>query len=181
MKTPILFFVVVFLLFLSSNCIGQNDSVQYKPSKNALYFEAGGWGGYGSLNYERIVLLGKIIRLSGRVGIWPFAKFYTLFPMGINFSLGDTKNHFEIGIGHTLQIQDDKNGQADVYYSVTTLSFGYKYQPRYGGLFFRIAFTPLIGDNSNISNASDFFPYFKGTGAWFGLSLGYSFKKKAKK
>ena len=174
MKFPVLFFCI-FLLY--AWCNGQSDSVSYKVSRNALYIEGGGWGGKVSLNYERNIIMGKVIRFGGRVGIEPY---FNLYPVGLNFSLGDEKNHFEIGIGQTFQFGNNKNGQMILSYSVTTLSAGYKYQPRMGGVFFRIAFTPLFGDNSNSDLLDNPYPYFKKWSPWIGLSLGYSFKKKQK-
>ena len=174
---PLVLFFIGFLYCVC--CSGKRDSVPYKISKNALYIEAGGWAGYGSLNYERTILVGKVIQFNGRVGFGHISNLYSTHTVGLNFSLGDTKNYFEIGIGQAYILGNNGNGQTVINYSVTTLSAGYKYQPRLGGVFFRIAFTPLFGDNSDSTNNP--YPYFKKWSPWFGLSIGYSFKKKKQK
>ena len=176
MKSPILFFCI-FLFAVC--CNGQQDSLHYKTSNNVLYFEIGGWGGKGSINYERTLFRGRVIKFTGRLGYSIVPERMELVPFGFNLLLGNEKDNFEIGFGQVCKISDrvGKPG-SKISFPATALTFGYRIQKVKGGVFFRIAFTPLI---ANISEDVDISIVFNKWQPWVGVSLGYSFKKKAKK
>ena len=140
-------------------------------AKNNIYFDAGfiQYINYYNINYER--LLSK--KISIRIG-YGYAK--SLGSLGdgagkdgeilsllCNFLLNKGESKFEIGIGATYcwkktqeRINEDYQDIIERTYSFTP-AVGYRYQPQYGGLFFK-------------AGISIFYP-----GAGLNLSLGYTF------
>lgn len=156
---------------MSCNIYSQKDSISV--ARNILYIEAAGIGGYGSINYERIVISKKKWMLNIRSGISTYhIKDYTttfnpdiIIPFSINGLYG-TNHKIELGIGQTLTniVYADVTAfkpkrKTHIY---TTGSIGYRYQKNTGGLFFRCTYTPIIGFNDTFKH-------------WAGVSFGYSF------
>jgi hypothetical protein len=144
---------------------GQVDS-----ARNVIYLEGMGPGSIYSINYERNVLgFFEHYNLFGRVGFETHHltdyrnKFNPQFniPFGLHVTYGH-RFRTEIGLGMILSSEqfagyaNRRNGLSG-YYSV-----GFRYQKPEGGLFGRVAYTPLI-------------LYFRNYKHWLGLSIGYSF------
>ena len=91
------------------------------------------------------------------------------FPLAVNYLVGKKRSSFETGFGITplYTAVDAKidNGlfSGDGLTVVGFLTAGYRFQPIKRGVAFRVAWTPAV-------SSGGFSP------AWFGLSLGYSFK-----
>jgi hypothetical protein len=163
----------LFLLFLliTQLTVAQGDSTHRTSA--IIYLEAGGAGGYGSLNYEKLCYHNKNFLLSLRAGVGTYrledytAKFNPdiLFPFAINACYG--RDHkVELGVGQTLAAivqprgTDFKPKRLMSFHS--NFSIGYRYQKNKNGLFFRCAYTPVI----------EFNRYFR---HWAGISIGYCF------
>jgi hypothetical protein len=165
------FFLVALFISIHSVSIPQKDSVHI--ARNVLYLEAAGAGGYGSLSYERIILVKKRWMLGARLGLSTYhINDYTgsfnpdiIIPVMIIGSYGKN-NKIEMGAGETtagIVIADFNNHRPKRDFNFhTTFCIGYRYQKNKGGIFFRCAYTPLLEQNR----------YFR---HWAGLSLGYSF------
>lgn len=161
--TILLFVGVIYPVF------SQEDSI----AKHQVYLEGGGSGGYGSLNYERIVHAKNKYSLALRFGIGTYhVTDYTnklnpdiILPIMVNAYYG--QNHkMELGVGQSFisVVQHDANFKADRVSNLNTLfSIGYRYQKSTGGILFRFAYTPIIEYNKHFRN-------------WFGISIGYTFK-----
>lgn len=163
MKIKLLLFVFSTISLLS---FSQNNT----QSKNNLYYEIGGTGfGPFSINYERIIPLGKSVLFAPGAGI-SFTRYiqvggtfwineYQVFiPVQINFLFGKKSHHFVAGYGMPLGIKDDKLG---VTASMYVLRLGYRYQAKQSGFILGISINPAIVVNS---------PILMGA-----LSVGYSF------
>lgn len=156
---------------ISHDTFSQIDSNHI--AHNIIHLEVAGVGGYGSINYERVIYSKKHLMFSMRVGISTYhIKDYTnkfnpdiLIPLTINGYYG--KNHkIELGIGQTFanivhaDITDFKPKRITNFHTI--LSIGYRYQKNARGIVFRCAYTPII----------EFNRYFR---HWAVISLGYSF------
>ena len=160
--TILLFLGIMYPVF------SQQDSI----AKNQVYIEGGGSGGYGSLNYERIVHAWSNYRIALRFGIGTYHVIdYTnklnpdiILPIMVNTYYG--LNHkMELGVGQSFisVVQHDENFKANRVSNLNTLfSIGYRYQKSSGGILFRFAYTPIIEFNHQWRN-------------WFGVSIGYTF------
>jgi len=169
MKTSIL--IIFILLAVFQEAFSQSDSTQY--ALNHLYLEVAGAGGYGSVNYERSVYRKNNLMLSIRLGLSSYhIKDYTnkfnpdlLVPLAVNGYYG-SDHKLVLGVGQTYaNIIHAGNTNFMPVRSTdfhTFFSFGYHYQKKGNGLFFRIAYTPVIEFNTTLRH-------------WAGVSFGYSF------
>jgi len=163
--------MVILLLIIRNMAFSQ--SAPTGPARNLVYVELAGPGGYGSLNYERILLSKSEIQFGVRCGISTYhVNDYTnnfnpdiLIPLAINGYYGNV-HKLHIGVGQTLanivqagsiDFEPVRKTNFHTYFSI-----GYQYQKNSNGVFFRIAFTPVIEFNS----------YFRHRA---GVSAGYSF------
>lgn len=142
-------------------------------ARNLLYMEVLGIGGYGSVNYERLIYYKNALTFTTRFGISTYhIKDYMnkfnpdiLIPISIYGCLGKN-NKIELGIGQTYtnivhyDLTDLKPSRTFNFHS--NFSIGYRFQKKTSGVFFRCAYTPLIMYNR----------YFRN---WGCLSIGYSF------
>jgi hypothetical protein len=135
---------------------------------NSLYVELLGNAGLYSFNYDRLFTH----NIGARVGfsylhtsediIFREMTFY-LFPVSVNYFVGEGSSKLELGAGMTIIsgsfdfIGIQGSGSA----VIPNLIIGYRYQPEDGGLLFRIGFTPLFAPDK--------------IQAWGGISLGAAF------
>ena len=91
------------------------------------------------------------------------------FPIELNYLIGKKRSALETGIGVSplflgakIEVDDEKIGGTGSGANVF-LNLGYRFQPLKKGFTARINWTPII-------NSGGFIP------AWFGISLGYSFR-----
>ena len=165
------FFILLFLLIIGNNTFSQIDSTH--TARNVIYLEVLGIGGYGSVNYERVVYHKKYFMLALRFGLSTYhIKDYTnkfnpdiLVPFAINGSYG--KNHkLDYGTGVTFSniVYADftKFKPKRTTSFITNFHIGYRYQKNTGGLIFRCVYSPIIEYNK----------YYR---HWAGISLGYAF------
>lgn len=171
MKKKIVFSILVFIC-ISNLTVAQNAENQ-KKTRNLLFFEAGGSGGYGSINYEYLVKKIDKLKLSVRIGASSYhLNDYTnkfnpdiVIPIVINAYYG-IKHNIDFGLGQTItnivyaDNSDYKPKRKNNFN--TNLSIGYRYQKEEGGIMFKIAYAPMIENNYMFRN-------------WFLLAFGYAF------
>lgn len=138
----------------------------------AVYMEGLGPGGYGSINYERIVASLRNIQLHMRAGLGSerFLDHTRAFnpdltmPIGLLFTKGK-RWQADLGGGGTITsfvYPDDRDFHPTRKQAVHAwLSAGVRYVPEFRGWMLRVAYTPLIE--------------FGRWRHWGGLSLGYTF------
>lgn len=165
------FYLLLFLISLSYQGFSQNDSLSH--SRNVLYLEAAGAGGYGSLNFERTLYIKKFLTLAMRFGIGTYHLYdFTnklnpdlLMPFSAVSTFG--KNHkIEFSLGQVLtsivntEFTERNAKRKGGFHSYCSL--GYRYQKNVPGLMFRCTYTPILEFNSNFRH-------------WLGVSFGYAF------
>jgi len=163
--------VLLIILFSTNYSKAQTDSSI--TARNVIFIEGLGIGGYGSLNYERIIPLEEKINLSLRIGLSTYQiTDYTrdlnpdiIIPAGINASYGK-KHRVTLGIGQTIVNTVQANNTTFEPERTTVLhpnfSIGYRFHKSTGGLYFNLTYTPLI----------EYYKYFR---HWAGIAIGYSF------
>jgi len=187
-KSFLIFLLLICVHFLvyAGNGIDQNR-------RNAVYFEGGGSGFLGSVNYERIFFIKDKPRFCARIGfaLHPDAfvgvtdaRAFFLTPLGVTFLEGDEKNYFEGGLSWTHDYntyksyiyETDGSSKVDTYHDdYYFIYLGYRYHAR-SGFVFRASLTPafsfrtdthrMAGETSNRKLEAIF---------WAGVSLGYTF------
>jgi hypothetical protein len=176
--TFIFFFAVLY--FSNFNDVFSQSLKSDNTSKNTIYIEGAGAGGYGSINYERIYFLSKKtsssyskIAFAFRLGASTYyLNDYTntfnpeiIVPVALHFLYG--RNHkLEFGVGQTVTSfvrasSSNFQPKRDIR-NHTHFALGYRYQKNKGGLLFRIAYTPILEFNIDYQH-------------WGGLSIGYAF------
>jgi hypothetical protein len=111
------------------------------PAKNAIYAEAFGNLLWCSINYDRLLTP----HVSLRIGGFFFPAGWAGGTVMVNRLYGKANNFLELGGG--IFIAGGPGLEEKTYFGIST-RFGYRFQPRRGGIFFAIAVTPLL----NISN-----------------------------
>lgn len=159
------------LLWLAINGHAQTEKTAI--NKNIIHAEAGGIGGYGSLNYERMIDLPGLFSLSGRVGagtirIYDFTSAFNpdlLFPVTVNGFYGkDHKIHLGFGqlIANTIHASHQDGNPIRETNLHTNFAIGYRYQKPSGRLVLGISYTPLIEFKQNFRH-------------WGALTVGFAF------
>lgn len=171
MNTKLIFSVVGPLCFFYETVLAQQPS---KPlSLNSVYIEALGMGGYGSVNFERLLYKQKKLHIGVRLGVGTYRlrDFETnlnpdvTVPFSVNAYYGRT-HHVELNIGQTFTSIVGANAIDFKVDRQNTLSsnfaIGYRYQKSSRGMMFRVNYSPIITSNQPFKH-------------WYGLSVGYSF------
>ena len=164
-------FILIILVINIHEVVSQNGTAHI--ARNLIYLEAGGVGGYGSVNYERVLYNKERLMFAMRLGISSYhIKDYLnklnpdiLMPLFISGFFGG--NHkIEMALGQTISNivhADLVNFQPKRITNFSTaFSIGYRYQKNTGGIILRCAYTPIIEFNRNFRH-------------WAGISTGYSF------
>lgn len=163
-RLTIIIIVVCFFsrAFSQDNTIGANNK-----SINTVYIELFGNAGYlYNLTYDRIVFTKGKSNISTGLGAQFFPSsdlasdhIISLSPQ-VNYFYGH-KHYFETGIGVTYDFVS--------YDMVLPIRIGYRYQKPDGGLFFKVALTPLLTKSYPIFGENlTAIP-------WGGLSVGWTF------
>jgi hypothetical protein len=182
---PIRLFIIPLLLqicvFYQSS--GQTVKDSTSISKNTVYVELLGNAGIYSINYDRIILEEKRLKISGSIGISyipPSIRYNHTFiyPAEINFLYG-RKNYLELSIGYSLLLNLYKEDIFMVYdiYSYPVLRIGYRFQKPNGGFFFRTGFLLYLVKNGFTIDYSN----YSNNKTWIGAGFGYTFKNKNQK
>ena len=171
MKKKIIFSILAFIYF--SNLIVAQSTEKEKRTKNLVFIEAGGSGGYGSINYEYLAKKINKLKLSVKIGLSSYhLNDYTnkfnpdiIIPIAINAYYG-SKHNIDFGLGQTITnvvYADNSDYQPKRTNNFNTnLSIGYRYQKEAGGIMFKIGYAPIIENNNMFRH-------------WFLLAFGYTF------
>ena len=164
-------YIFIISLFFQQNIYGQNS--KEKTVRKTIFIEAGGFGGYGSVNFEYLIKTINKIKYATRIGLSTYHIYdYTntfnpdlQIPLALNIYYGLNHNiDFSIGQSYASIIQaqeTDFSSKRKNTFS-TILSLGYRYQKAEGGFMFKISYAPIIEENKRFRN-------------WFLLDLGYAF------
>ncbi|MFT7603777.1 MAG: hypothetical protein ACI8VT_001345 [Saprospiraceae bacterium] len=165
------FLIVLLSMMISHQTFSQFDSIHI--DRNVIFIEVAGVGGYGSINYERVIYCKKYLMIAMRCGIGTYHIVdYTnefnpdiLIPLTINGFYGQN-NKIELGVGKIFSnivhadLIDFKPKRITNFHTI--LSIGYCYQKNTGGIVLRCAYTPIFEFNRFLRH-------------WAGVSFGYSF------
>ncbi len=145
--------------------------------KHTIVLDAGGIGGYGSLNYERAFLLKKKHLLSYKVGFsfYRFKDFERklnpdlLFPISIQYNRKFKNHRAFLGLGQTVSsiVKISSDFSSKVRKNRLSLSYiiGYRFQKDNKPFSIQINYTPIL-------------EHYKTFHHWGGISFGYSFFQK---
>lgn len=169
--------ILLFCLTMSFTFILKSQTNDYP--KHTIVLDAGGIGGYGSLNYERTFFSKKDIFISFKTGfsLYRFKDFERklnpdlFFPISFQSGLKYKSHHAIIGVGQTISslVQASEDFGSKVRNNSLSASFiiGYRFQKNKKPFSFQIAYTPLFEHYDRFRN-------------WGSLSFGYSFFEKNK-
>ena len=140
--------------------------------KNAVTIELMGIGGFGSFNYEHTLFSVHAFHLDGRIGlstihIIDYRRKLNpdlLIPFMVSASYGH-RHRAEAGFAESFSAVVKAGEKGQPYRKLEfnpSLYLGYRFQPSPSGIFFRIAYTPMLNYNYR-------FHY------WGAVSIGYSF------
>jgi hypothetical protein len=166
-----LFHIIILLLSFSCKAKSQLDTNYI--AQNSIYIEAGGIGGYGSLNYERIIFIKEKLKIGMRIGVSTYnLTDYTIkfnpdiiIPIAINGVYGN-KHKIVVGFGQTVSNIVEANRPNWEPKRKTNLhgnfTIGYRYQKDTGGIMVSCGYTPII----------EFYNSYR---HWAGILIGYAF------
>jgi hypothetical protein len=122
-------------------------------AKNNVYLECFGNTGAYSINYEYM----PQETLAGRVGVGYFAehdKTVLTIPLMANYLMGETDHRFELGAGTTIVVieGDGHYLKQKGAFASPTITAGYRYQPRCGGMLFRAGLTPIFTPRKTVTS-----------------------------
>jgi len=142
-----------------------------QSNPNSIYLEFLGNGMLYSINYDRMVAYnfgGKIglSYLSFHKGLYFEGIKTVIFPISVNYFIGEGSSKLELGAGITLVNGTYNSWQLDHSWGIVFnfLNIGFRYQPTNGGFMFRIFYSPMY-----VSFGSGGYHH------WGGLSFGQSF------
>lgn len=165
--------LIILVIFCLSSLTRAQSSEKVELAKHLVFVEVGGYGGYGSVNYEYLVKKVNNFKFSARVGLSTYHLYdYTnslnpdiIIPIGINGSFGSNHN-VDFGIGQTISstVSVDKLNYKTKRNSTlnTNFSIGYRYQKEAGGILFKMAYSPIIEENKIFTH-------------WALVAVGFSF------
>ncbi len=122
-----------------------------QSSKNAVYLELGGSGLIYSINYERLWIENENLSLCTNIGatyipsFFPNSDFKHIWgnSVGVSTLIGSQKHFAEIGFN--LSYWYLKDIEDNTFLSTfLPLRLGYKYQKNDTGIFYKLAFVPII-------------------------------------
>lgn len=166
-----LIYIIILFQFVNFEAKSQIDTNYISP--NILYLEAGGIGGYGSLNYEKIISIKEKLKIGVRIGVGTYnltdytTKFNPdiIIPIAINGLYGNN-NKIVFGFGQTISniVQvNHSNWKPDRKTNLhANFIIGYRYQKDTGGFMVSCSYTPII----------EFYNLYR---HWAGISIGYAF------
>lgn len=187
---------LLFMIFTHDSCFAQ-DSIGKQIGQHTIYAEIFGNAGTAVIGYDYVVPFKNMHKISFNCGVFlgmPRSSRYTNIPEGVTCyeNVGWDENaiispqisylygrnhHLELGIGLTYNylnilrwIDADDDYPPENYWHIP-FRVGYRHQREKGGLFLKIAYTPIIIDPFK-RESRNFIPI------WGGVALGYTFKNK---
>lgn len=165
MKSLLPILLLTFSLLEYGNLYGQNKFDSTVINRSSIFIELLGNAPQISVNYDYLILTkNKNIKYALTIGTTHHFNNLHDFVFGPQFNtLIGRKLMAEIGLGVTIPL-------AFINDWVLIPRFGGRYQKMDGGMFYRLAFTPIISPASNTSILPS-----------FGIAIGYTFKGKNEK
>jgi hypothetical protein len=165
--------IYIFLAFqiIANKALSQKENTLHY--KHIVHLEAAGIGGYGSLNFERIIKLNELFSLSARIGfstnrIYDYNNKFNpdlLFPIAINGFFGKV-HKVQLGLGQLVAFSIKANilngPPARETNFHTNFTLGYRYQKQDSRIISGISYTPILEYNSSIRH-------------WGAFTIGYLF------
>lgn len=153
--------------------LGHSQTSSLNNNTNLVSFNAGGAGGYGALNYERIQQIQDKIFIGGKIGLstirlYDYKRGFNpdiIVPFSISVFYGN-EHKIQLGIGQTLSnsvyssITDGQPRRRFAFHS--HLNMGYRFQKTNSRYVFGISYTPLLEFQKNFKH-------------WGALMIGYTF------
>ncbi|TXK48608.1 hypothetical protein FVR03_07880 [Pontibacter qinzhouensis] len=181
MKTILTSIVLLTLLVAPSAVKAQEADSNIK--RNTVYVELLGNGGFYSLNFDRILVNRENWKIAGRVGVTYFNHFDNYssqvagVPLELSYLRGKGNHYFEAGLGlnpvyrsrYNFNKELGKQHELNIW---ANARLGYRYQKREGGVFYRIAYTPILSKTIFSKNESHPSSTSWAMPVWFGLSIG---------
>lgn len=178
------FLFLIYLLLINKFIAAQqfnNETLKvaevYKETRfskpNSIQFELLGQGFVYSINYERILLNGTLLKTAVDAGIafYPPVTDMTNFviPLSLNEILTFGNHHLELGIGTAIQFDVYNPSESGVNYRDFDCYYngrlGYRFQNPKGKYLFRIGYTPFLYTSPDLVEYTH----------WGGISFGYNF------
>ena len=161
-----------YILFLCLSLSVISFSQNIENSKNSVYLDLAGIGGFGSLNYSREFIEIGLFEFEAHAGLstTKLNDFKTKFnpqiiiPFGVHGTFGN-KHSVEVGLGsaYISSVRANYSYEPERYSTINgNASIGYKYMKKKGGFLFRAYYSPL-------------FEQFQGITHWGGISFGFAF------
>ncbi|ROL58584.1 hypothetical protein D9V84_02345 [Bacteroidetes/Chlorobi group bacterium Naka2016] len=169
----LLILITIYNLNANANGGSNKNPINYKPI--SLYLEIVGQGLGLSVNWDyrfdpHFAVRGGYSFLLFGYGV-PISIYYLTDPA--------SSHHLELGGGVTFGKFANFFSGSYISFIIPSASIGYRYQPRKGGLLFRIALTPLIifekYKNESRETGDFHYHYRPKILPWGGISLGVSF------
>lgn len=165
------------LIFTSILLANENEKQTNKNniSSNSIYLELGGQGIGLSVNYDYRFHPNWTFRAGAS-----FLAFGVGLPFSINYLTGYKKSHhLEFGAGLTYAKVSSFFGGESEKTIIPTFLIGYRFQPKSGGLIFKISLTPLLFirevETFDIPRGTRKKDYELEFQPWAGISVGYCF------
>ncbi len=165
----------IFVLFCFSPFGLKSQEISFP--KHSIILDAGGIGGYGSINYERAFFLKKKHLISYKVGasIFRFKDFERelnpdlLFPISVQYNRNFKNHRTFLGIGQTISsiVKASSDFSTKVRKTRFSLSYiiGWRFQKTNNPFSFQVSYTPILERYTTFQH-------------WGGISFGYSFFQK---
>ncbi len=138
--------VSIFLLYPVNTAYCQDNDSTFS-SRNTIYTELASKGAYYSINYDRIFHQKNKLIYSFKIGFSIFNNIVAL-PLGFSLFVGKQKHHLEYSLIVMPYIENyrsflSSNDLSDKFLYIIP-GFGYRFQKKEGGFFFKTAFSPML-------------------------------------
>ncbi len=163
---------ILFSCFLVISSVANCQQNVPSVRKTALFIEALGTGGYGSINISKNIYTFNKLALNARLGLGTYnlLDFQRNFnpdlivPIEINARYG-VKHFLNIGLGQVISSTVQSSLQTSIERNIilnSSLSFGYGFSFASGKLFTGVTYYLIFEQNKSLTQ-------------WPGLKLGYNF------
>lgn len=146
-------------------------SVHFAQSTNHILLEAGGYGIYYSVNYQRVLTQTSQTQFDGRIGtcILPIG---IGIPAALTLALGPSPHRFQVSIGGNVFIDRRQVGGTDTFLYLGA-GLGYRYEPGNQPWFLYATVNPMLKTDPTPNQLIDPEPVPMITG---GLGFGWKLK-----
>lgn len=164
---------VLLLAFVTVTFDGVSQTSSLFNRKNMVHIEVGGIGGFGSINYERVIPLKNKFAVSGRIGlstirVYDFTTQFNpdlLLPLSINGFYGES-HKIQVGFGQIIANSLTSNfatgePQRETNFH-TNFTLGYRYQKAESRFVYGISYSPILTFQKTYQH-------------WGGIMFGYLF------